>query len=160
MNSLSSFIFKSEITHVHMTRSLFTMWLVISIAVDSHKLSTKCTMKYNRSSTSYKRMYIVNFQTNPSPTKLIHWLVHKLKYWLLLLVGWLVGCSWSLWFPMFWTHFLELDKGFQTDHNHGVNFACLGATTRPDITKNPIYLQLELDQFFAYKQALLSVPCK
>jgi hypothetical protein len=30
-------------------------------------------MKYTRSSTSQKRMHIVNFQTNPSPKKLIRW---------------------------------------------------------------------------------------
>ncbi|CAK9867770.1 unnamed protein product [Sphagnum jensenii] len=61
-------------------------------------------------------------------------------------------------FPFFEPILLELDNGFQTDYTHGVNFAYSGATIQPDITKNPIYLQLELDQFFVYKEALFSSP--
>ncbi|CAK9220712.1 unnamed protein product [Sphagnum jensenii] len=61
-------------------------------------------------------------------------------------------------FPFFEPNLLELDKGFQTDYTHGVNFAYSGATVIPNNTKNPIYLQLELDQFFDYKKALLSSP--
>jgi len=63
-------------------------------------------------------------------------------------------------FPFFEPILLELDKGFQTDYTHGVNFAYSGATVIPNNTKNPIYLQLELDQFFDYKKALLSSPRK
>jgi hypothetical protein len=84
--------------------------------------------------------------------------VHKLKYIV-------VGCHWwvvaqAFGFPFFEPILLELDKGFQTDYTHGVNFAYSGATIQPDITKNPIYLQLELDQFFVYKEALFSSPRK
>jgi hypothetical protein len=61
-------------------------------------------------------------------------------------------------FPFFEPILLELDKGFQTDYTHGVNFAYSGATVLPNSTKNPIYLQLELDQFFVYKKALFSSP--
>ncbi len=50
------FIAMFQITHVWTNQSLFTMWLIISIAVDSPKLSTKCGMKYTRSSISWKRM--------------------------------------------------------------------------------------------------------
>ncbi|KAH8936382.1 hypothetical protein BDL97_17G081500 [Sphagnum fallax] len=61
-------------------------------------------------------------------------------------------------FPFFEPILLESDKGFQTDYTHGVNFAYSGATVIPNNTKNPIYLQYELDQFFDYKKALLSSP--
>jgi hypothetical protein len=41
-----------QITNVWTNQSLFTMWLIIFIAMDSPKLSTKCGMKYTRSSIS------------------------------------------------------------------------------------------------------------
>ncbi|CAN5962746.1 unnamed protein product [Sphagnum jensenii] len=61
-------------------------------------------------------------------------------------------------FPFFEPILLQSDKGFQTDYTHGVNFAYSGATVIPNNTKNPIYLQYELDKFFDYKKALLSSP--
>ncbi len=78
---------------------------------------------------------------------------------LITVVGWLVAAQ-AFGFPFFEPILLELDKGFQTDYTHGVNFAYSGATVIPNNTKNPIYLQLELDQFFDYKKALLSSPRK
>jgi hypothetical protein len=78
---------------------------------------------------------------------------------LVTVVGWLVAAQ-AFGFPFFEPILLELDNGFQTDYTHGVNFAYSGATIQPDITKNPIYLQLELDQFFVYKEALFSSPRK
>jgi hypothetical protein len=85
--------------------------------------------------------------------------VCKLKYLLLLLVGWLVAAQ-AFGFPFFEPILLEWDKGFQTNYTHGVNFAYSGATVLPNNTHNPIYLQHELDQFFAYKKALFSSPRK
>jgi hypothetical protein len=66
--------------------------------------------------------------TPPLPS----WYIDLCTNWNICYCCLLVHCSSSLWFPIFWTHFLELDKGFQTDCNHGVNFACLGATARPE----------------------------
>jgi hypothetical protein len=78
---------------------------------------------------------------------------------LVTVVGWLVAAQ-AFGFPFFEPILLESDKGFQTDYTHGVNFAYSGATILPDTAINPIYLQLELDQFFLYKKALLSSPRK
>ncbi|KAH8936380.1 hypothetical protein BDL97_17G081400 [Sphagnum fallax] len=61
-------------------------------------------------------------------------------------------------FPFFEPILLESDKGFKTDYTHGVDFAYSGAVVLPNSTVTPIHLQVELDQFFVYKKALLSSP--
>ncbi len=104
------------------------------------------------------------------------WLVSYLDFWtcvkkeenlifsvqtkiLIIVVGWLVAAQ-AFGFPFFEPILLELDKGFQTDYIHGIHFAYSGATAWPGITKNSIYLELELNQFFAYEKALFNSPHK
>ncbi len=78
---------------------------------------------------------------------------------LIIVVGWLVAAQ-AFGFPFFEPILLESDKGFKTDYTHGVDFAYSGAVVLPNSTVTPIHLQVELDQFFVYKKALLSSPRK
>jgi hypothetical protein len=78
---------------------------------------------------------------------------------LVIVVGWLVAAQ-AFRFPFFEPILLKLDKGFQTNYTHGINFAYSGAKLLPNNTIAPIYLQLELDQFFFYKKALFNSPHK
>jgi hypothetical protein len=59
-------------------------------------------------------------------------------------------------FPFFEPIALQLHPTLTPDYTHGVNFAYAGATSRPDITLVPFFLQLQLDQFFVYKTAILN----
>ncbi len=107
---------------------------------------------------------------------ILGWLVSYLDFWtcvkkeenlifsvqtkiLVTVVGWLVAAQ-AFSFPFFEPILLELDKGFQTNYTHGVNFAYSGAVILPNSTITPIHLQVELDQFFVYKKALFSSPRK
>jgi phospholipase/lecithinase/hemolysin len=57
-------------------------------------------------------------------------------------------------FPFIEPILLENVPGFPINFTHGVNFAYAGATAEPNTTFTPVYLELELEQFFAYKAAL------
>jgi hypothetical protein len=67
-----------------------------------------------------------------------------------------VGCvvAQAFGFPFIEPILLENVPGFPINFTHGVNFAYAGATAEPNTTFTPVYLELELEQFFAYKAAL------